>query len=627
MENKESIFNYIEKNIQRNGTLSEKFDLSRYRHLEANDLRFADGMVDYCFEAEKDDNIIKLLTDTMQKLEDTENNLVKNLIVIDNYYANNPKKTILGSIDELLKHIIEDAKTEIDNFSSTLIYKWSLYMMLLGKEIETVKIGIAIIGLFPLEDKDKIIEILEKLSLCEEFTKYTNVALSNVSNANDIRFRLAKKVSGYGKITLVEDLEPETDEIIEWLLCNGCTNNADNGWLATNIAKKINIPQMIHDRILSEDELEGLYNIVEAMIEEGPQRGISVYEQKDELFNEIAKQYRNFKNNVKFLHLLVMIKKYCYDENYNCEALSIINEIINSQEIKDFILSKIESEKEISEYVLISRYIENFEIYKNVYNVFKENTEQNMGCLGYLFEKIKNIDSILDILRDSIDLKKFEGDPEPIIDFGNSIDLISIIQYLENTPFHGEDFVIAGLKSKTMHPRNAALRTIINWKKITNKSIDDLPKNLKNEIQNLKNKEVIKTYKKMINEILEIDEDLSSYEDPQVIYGVGNEKTTRINLFYGDIDSLFADMIIERGKDYFKNKMIHNCEKINSTYISYVQGTDFSTEYKVVISINKDNEITNMECNCPYKNNCKHEYATLLHIRNKYEKRKENYNA
>ena len=31
MEEKESIFNYIDKNIQRNGKLSDKFDLSRYK--------------------------------------------------------------------------------------------------------------------------------------------------------------------------------------------------------------------------------------------------------------------------------------------------------------------------------------------------------------------------------------------------------------------------------------------------------------------------------------------------------------------------------------------------------------------------------------------------------------------
>ena len=44
-------------------------------------------------------------------------------------------------------------------------------------------------------------------------------------------------------------------------MCNGCENKASNGWIAINIAKKIDIPQMIHNRNLSEDELGGLYNI------------------------------------------------------------------------------------------------------------------------------------------------------------------------------------------------------------------------------------------------------------------------------------------------------------------------------------------------------------------------------
>ena len=89
----------------------------------------------------------------------------------------------------------------------------------------------------------------------------------------------------------------------------------------------------------------------------------------------------------------------------------------------------------------------------------------------------------------------------------------------------------------------------------------------------------------MINEILDIEEDLSNYQEPEVIYGVGKEESTGVNLFDGDIDTLFADTIKFRGKDYFDNKMIHHCELSNSKYIAYVQGTDFSTESKVAVAI------------------------------------------
>ena len=45
----------------------------------------------------------------------------------------------------------------------------------------------------------------------------------------------------------------------------------------------------------------------------------------------------------------------------------------------------------------------------------------------------------------------------------------------------------------------------------------------------------------------------------------------------------------------------------------------FGKEYEVNIIMNKNNKIQKIECNCPYPNNCKHEYATILYIRDKYK--------
>lgn len=624
MDNKESIFEYIEKNIQRNGTLSEKFDLSKYKHLQPNELNFADGMIDYCFPIAEDYEAMNLLIDIMKQLKDTKETMINNISVIDNYYNKNPDKHILGSVNEFLRVIMQDCQRENKQYDEQLIYQWALYMMLFAKEIETVKIGIAIIGLFSIGKNEKIVQLLEKLSLCEEFTKYTSVALKDVPNANEIKFRLAKKVSGYGKVILVEDIEVENEEIKEWLLCDGCASDADNVWLVSSIIQKINLPQMIRERTLSEDEVRGLYNIVEAMTEDRTQNGITIYKQKSDLFMEITKQYEHCKNNIIYLQLLAIIKSYCEIEKFNCDALPIIQEKMNSEEIKNFIKTAINEKNEIERYVFVASYINNLDIYDNVFEAFKRNTEQNMYCLDYLFENTKNIEDLLKFLKNVIDLNENKGNPKPIIDFGGSTSLITVIRNLEKYPFYGEEFVIAGLKNKTMHPRNAALETIMNWKKVTNKKIQEMPENIKNTMLELREKEVIKSYKEMINEILEIEEDLSNYKEPEVIYGL--KESTGIHLQKGDIESLFSEPIIYRGKDYFESNMIHHCELTNSNYIAYVQGTDFSTEYKVVIAVNEENEIINMKCNCPYQNNCKHEYATLLYIRNQYknERGKEN---
>ena len=90
-------------------------------------------------------------------------------------------------------------------------------------------------------------------------------------------------------------------------------------------------------------------------------------------------------------------------------------------------------------------------------------------------------------------------------------------------------------------------------------------------------------------------------------------------MFENNVETLFEDMIRVRGKKFYEENMIHNCVKTQNQYISYVQASDFNNEYQVKIIVNKSNEIIRMECSCPYPNNCKHEYATILYIKNKCE--------
>jgi len=78
-------------------------------------------------------------------------------------------------------------------------------------------LGIGLLGLFDLSNDDKIIDKLLVLALYEEFTLYVIVAVLKYPNGNDIVFRIAQKVDGWGKIHAVERLEPTSDEIREWI--------------------------------------------------------------------------------------------------------------------------------------------------------------------------------------------------------------------------------------------------------------------------------------------------------------------------------------------------------------------------------------------------------------------------
>lgn len=77
-----------------------------------------------------------------------------------------------------------------------------------------------------------------------------------------------------------------------------------------------------------------------------------------------------------------------------------------------------------------------------------------------------------------------------------------------------------------------------------------------------------------------------------------------------DFTTYFSDVIKERGKLLFENHKvkcikIHNENKVEA----YIEGTQM---YHVCIK-NKNGKL-HMDCSCPCKMHCKHEYALLLHL-------------
>lgn len=149
----------------------------------------------------------------------------------------------------------------------------------------------------------------------------------------------------------------------------------------------------------------------------------------------------------------------------------------------------------------------------------------------------------------------------------------------------------------------------IKQEELANKNIGASQKEIIKKVREAENKERDKECQKLKNEYL-LDKkkiEIFSYS------GI------RINMFENNVETLFEDMIRVRGKKFYEENMIHNCVKTQNQYISYVQASDFNNEYQVKIIVNKSNEIIRMECSCPYPNNCKHEYATILYIKNKCE--------
>lgn len=90
-----------------------------------------------------------------------------------------------------------------------------------------------------------------------------------------------------------------------------------------------------------------------------------------------------------------------------------------------------------------------------------------------------------------------------------------------------------------------------------------------------------------------------------------------LNIFDKSIyDNQFSPQIRARGERYFDQNKITNYESNNNNYNCIITGTN---NYKTSLTLDQNNNITNMNCTCPYyqdkNNNCKHIYALLYKIK------------
>ena len=115
----------------------------------------------------------------------------------------------------LLDHIAEGVIDEQQ------LYRFGLQLTAKSSEIEQVKIGMVILGLYETEVAKNLIRVLGYHS---EFTLYALEASNSYGDRNEFVFDLAKHTRGYGRIAAVQLLQPITTEQKQWFLEEGGDN-------------------------------------------------------------------------------------------------------------------------------------------------------------------------------------------------------------------------------------------------------------------------------------------------------------------------------------------------------------------------------------------------------------------
>jgi hypothetical protein len=229
-------------------------------------------------------------------------------------------------IDELQDCIL-DRKDEIED----KFYVYSLHLMTQSANIECVKVGMMIQELFTQSDEVK--GMVRTLGLSDEFTLYSVFIMRNWENGNTEIMNIAKSVNGWGKVHAVHYIEPDTEEIRQWLLTDAVSNDIMPAYSGWDCYKKADVESVIKKDKLSYKELEGVLSIVDAMLDEGPVLGISnIEDPKEVLLNVLNHAIKHAPLSAKDCKIISNILDWQKENLGDTEIESISNKILETDE-------------------------------------------------------------------------------------------------------------------------------------------------------------------------------------------------------------------------------------------------------------------------------------------------------
>ena len=398
------------------------------------------------------------------------------------------------------KEFYNEILSNKEKLSPDRVANLGYYFAFRGSRVESVKLGLTLLGLLNIEMEEEILKLLKVLGLYEEFTDYVTFIMRNwpENEKQDIYFEFAKKLSGWGKISVVEDLVVNSEEKRNWILCYGCSNNISNSYLAGICADKGMLEKVFRRGKLSKDEFAGATSIISGFVEDGPVKYVFDDEKNSRLLllylDEVAKHKMTlelasllcniitfFKNN--HLSLYKKVEKIILNIFKNVDFDKILNDGVLENTVDSINVAKF-LEKDIS-----------LELIKVIEKDFKK----YYSYCYYLFDENKCIDEFFNLCDKYIKSDDYPNKMGSESGFGliEGIDIRVdfIVERLNNLPNRGKKLIAICLNSPYIRWRNMAVFTLKSWVEILGKKlncIDSELYNLVNEIYKIECNEYTK---------------------------------------------------------------------------------------------------------------------------------------
>lgn len=392
-------------------------------------------------------------------------------------YQHIVNESIVSMIDAVIASLLDEQKLNHER-----LYELAYSFMTETPDRETVKFGIAILGLYQVAENTPLFQTLGRH---DEFTLYCAVALGNTADKTDLAlWELARNVDGWGRIHVVERLaETENSEIKNWLLREGYRNSVLYEYLAFTCATTGGLLAALSEPHVDCELLTSAGELIEALINGGPAEDMDDYDDGaivvDLFLNHIDSSAESLAD---FLHVC-SIQQFLKNEEADWESrsergwtaqrceglLAICNEILERPEWPDRVRTSLKSPVEQEFYAAdqVARVLK-LPTWDYQWKRLQEQPHDSSRWFHVMLACDETyISQVLDFAEQVLDLEQIASGADETLGIGAEFVqhscLDCILQELRRFPGHGATLIATGLKSPVVRIRNMAVAALATW--------------------------------------------------------------------------------------------------------------------------------------------------------------------
>lgn len=249
-EGKESLFNIIEQQVAEHGAIIDS-TLPDEQYLYDDELMITEpGLIDLIGNDELDPfqakRLLKALSEQIKNPSVNTRRKTYEIIISDRIRTYFPQFIVALKKSDLVKE---------------RLYAESMWLLKHAAHREVIKVALILLSQYPMKEKDE--DLVFTLAHHEEFTNY---AILSLLRSQERLWQLANQLTGWGKVILMEELIPLTEERKLWFLKQRWDEPEKERATAILCAEKAEIDIILYETEIDSATFEQISRLMRVLI-------------------------------------------------------------------------------------------------------------------------------------------------------------------------------------------------------------------------------------------------------------------------------------------------------------------------------------------------------------------------